>query len=87
MKPKMVKRSELGLGDVINLGGFETDYCSSTVYRIDKGMIHLVRPYIHTGDCVYSGNSLIHYLGYEEYSIEVNDSEVLLLRKNMTPLK
>lgn len=93
---EIVKVDSLGLGDKIlscpsqNNPNFRQPYECATVYRIDGGQVYLVRPYIHTGDCVYSGNSVIHYIGYEEYKIDItnrNTNEVLMIDKNRQPLR
>lgn len=88
MKPVRVKVSELGLGDIVNTGYLEAEYSSATVYRIDGGLVYLTRPYIHTNDVVYVGNTLISYIGHEEYTLMQDSShEVWLLRKNREPLR
>jgi hypothetical protein len=85
---RRVKVSELGLGDIIHLSneGY-AGYMTATVYRKDEnGDCHVRRPYVHTGDVVYSGPSLISYIGIEDFILPAI-GEVTLIRRNTDTLK
>lgn len=84
MEPKQVKVSELKLGDVVSLGNYP--YAVATVEKIDaKGNRHVFRPYVHRGDCAYSGRlggtEIITYLGHEYVDLHP-DLTVTLLETN-----
>ena len=78
-----VKVSQLGLGDVVDLG--LTVYSFATVCKVeDNGWVHLHRPYIQTADFSYTGG-VITYIGQENFSLSP-DGEIELARKGM-PLR
>ena len=62
--------SELELGDQIQLWT-GTGYGTATVYRIDveAEVVHVWRPYIHTGDFSYGARQCIPYVGIEDFEI------------------
>lgn len=71
MAHELVFVSELKLGDKVRLGPSAGPcFNDATVYKIDQfGQVSVWRPYIHTGDVVYSGNHVIPYIGVEDFTL------------------
>jgi len=64
-----VKASELRLGDVIKPECWaEEGYETGTVVEETDEVLVVFRPYIHLNNFSYGGK-VIHYIGYEKYSI------------------
>lgn len=82
---RTVKASSLEPGDVIRLQHAGAEYSDATVYRVDDAQVHVWRPYVHTGDVLYSHGRVIPYLGLEDFPI-YKSTHVELLRKG-NPLK
>ena len=66
-----MKKEDAKLGAVIRMKGTGTNraYSCCTIKQIEDGKVKLFRPYVHANGCVYSGNSVILYIGIEEYTI------------------
>lgn len=83
-----VRYVDLAIGDIIRLPGIE-GYKDATVYNIENGYVHVVRPYVHCADFTYTGG-VITYLGDEKFSIPADSAAVELLSSqdpNETRLK
>ena len=79
MEPKMVKISELQLADVVRLG--EYPYSYATVEQIKDGIVHLIRPYIHTADFSCT-SGVITYIGHEHVKhFQNSENTVILLER------
>lgn len=72
-----VRYADLEIGDIIRLAGIE-GYHDCTVYNVENGNVHLVRPYVHTADFLHTGG-VITYLGEEKFSVPANGDAVELL--------
>lgn len=72
-----VRYADLQLGDIVRT--FDGPYGDSTVYQIADGQVHMVRPYVHTADFIYTGG-VITYLGQDKFSHPANADAVTLLR-------
>lgn len=70
---EMVKGSQLGLGDQVQLGW---PYGTATVVQIKDDEIRLIRPYVHTSDVRYSGNQVLWYLGIEDFKVSISGNFV-----------
>lgn len=72
MPSTKVKPSEMQVGDVVNSA--DTPWSTAIVQQIHDGQVHLYRPYAGNHGCIYSNNSIICYMGVEEYSIPIDYS-------------
>lgn len=79
---KTVKVSSLKPGDIVRV--MSGEYGDATVYRVDGEAVHVWRPYVHTGDVLYSGGRVVPYIGVEDFTLNPS-TEVTLLR-NGPPL-
>ena len=75
---EVVKASELQIGDIIRLSSIDNGYADCTVYNLENGSAHLIRPYIHTADFLHTGG-VITYIGQEDFSIPLNDTMITRL--------
>lgn len=76
----LLKASDLQIGDIVRTSpDVPGPYRDATVFQIKDGRVHLVRPYIHTADFIYTGG-VITYVGQEEYTID-GDADVELLER------
>lgn len=70
----IIKMNEMQLGDVVErVSEVNEGYTSMTVKKIADGQVTFYRPYVHANPTVYSGNSLITYIGLEEFSAPIRD--------------
>lgn len=81
MKPEIVKRKDLQLGDVVSLFP-EQPFSTCIVKQIKDGYITLFRPYGVSADFSYTGGVLT-YTGIEEFDIEDASLIALYERKNL----
>lgn len=68
MTPKVIKASDLKLGDVIRTVPSEEAYLHGTVKQIKEDTVVIFRPYVQTADFSYTGG-VICYIGIEIYEI------------------
>ena len=77
MVKRMVKLSELMPGDVVRVCVSE-EYSTATVREIrPDGRVQVARPFIHVGDCLYSGPSCSTYVGLETFFLHGAPVELL----------
>jgi hypothetical protein len=69
-----LKTSELRLGDIVKAFPYDDAFSTATVERIDKGLVHFFRPYVHTNDFSYTGGVMC-YVGVEHFSVFQTSSQ------------
>jgi len=75
--PLTVEVWQLRVGDIVLLSSGE--YMHATVYQeLENGDVKVWRPYVHTGDVLYSGNRVIPYVGIEDFTLTATSTVTLL---------
>ena len=75
--PLEVEVWQLRVGDIVALSSGE--YMHATVYQeLENGDAKVFRPFVHTGDVLYSGNQVSKYVGIEDFTLTANTTVTLL---------
>ena len=88
MRPRIAQLNELRLADIVELNdqpdgsGAWRGYNAATVENIDNEWVHLLRPYVHTGDFSHTGG-VSTYIGFEQVKLPVSDlfRQVILIQR------
>lgn len=73
-----VTRKDLQIGDIVRLFGGDGPYMDATVYQVENGNVHVVRPYVHAADFICT-SGVITYLGEEKFSLPADNTAIMLL--------